>query len=665
MRFLTCFILSVFTVGYIYSQQSAIDSLSVLFHKTEQDTTKARLLAEVGVAAYRTNFNLAKSLNDSLISFSKNRSQRYYAQGLRMKGTYAMLQGDYDTALEDYDKAMNIVKKLGRKDIEADYLSNYATLYSYQGIIDSSEIYYLKSIEMNKELGRDVSNITSYINLAINARGKNNIISTTNYLIEALSLSENSSEQYRLEYIHNELAKNYMLLLQYDKAESHLNKALDVATKNNDVGALADIYNSYGYLNETRYDSPSKALVNYEKSLSYRLKGGSKGDIVNAYYNVGLQNIKLNNLNIAEIQTIEGLKRAETTEDQAKEIIGYLQLAHIYILQKKNNEVKQLLNKADKNLHNRSAIVSRQQFFRIGKSYEQVGNFKEATKYIERYAVLSDSLYQKNSLEKIAEIEERYESEKSKNKILRLENQNVFQQLTNQKQQSLLRYLVLGIITLVLAFSIFLYYYRKNKKQKEIIENLQKELHHRVKNNLAVIDTYISITKKDISHPQVKQKLSELQSRIESINTIHEQLYQADDITKLKLKTYINNLAQNIQESFSDNNIKVIQNVDENLQINSDKSFSLGIIINEFLINSFKHAFIDYDNALVVINAISKNGNYEISLSDNGIGLPSSLNLSDLDSFGIDIMKIASKKLKGNFDLQSKEGVKLSIIFPQ
>lgn len=659
------FVVFLMLTSFLNAQQTKIDSLAQLFTKEKQDTIRARLLAEIGIAAYRTDFSLAKLMNDSLISFSKKHSERFLAQGYRMKGTYAMLEGNYDISLIEYNKALSIVQRLGRKDIEADYLSNYATLYNYKGDEEKSEEYYLKSINLNKELGRDTRNITSYINLALKARRNNNVEKSIEYLINALSLSENSKEQPRLEYIHSELAKGYMILSQYKKTEFHLDNALKIALRKNDVGALANIYSAFGYLSETRDDSPQLALKFYEKSLSNYLKAGGQGDIINTYYNVGLQNIKLNNLEIAQSQSEEGLRRNQIMNDRNKEIYGNLQLADIYIRKHQIEKGKNLIKKAETELEDLSSIDYRQQYFRIAKAFESVGNYRESAKYIEKYTILSDSLYQKNSLDKIAEVEERYESKKKENEILRLENENIIQKLTNQEQQSKLRLLGIGIFLLICGIGVFYFYYRKNKKQKEIIESLQRELHHRVKNNLVVIDTFIVLAKKGVDDSVIRGKLTELQNRIDSINFIHEQLYKADDVTQLNIEEYIHKLSKSIQDSFNNTKIKVEENIDSDIYLNSNKAFSLGIIVNEFLINSFKHAFNDMNEGIITIFLRENKNDYEINLSDNGVGLPENLNIDDLDSFGLDIMKISTEQLEGSFDVKNNNGAVVAITFPK
>ena len=648
------------------AQQIKVDSLERLFKKEKHDTTKVRLLAEMGVAAYSVNIQLAESINDSLVSFAKYTSKRYLLQGYKMRGVFSMIKGEYDLALQHFDSSLAVIKSINRKDLEADIYANYAALNSYRGNEDKAVEFYLKSIETNKEYGGSLKkNIVVYINLAKGANRKNNSRLAIEYLIEALRISDETGEQFHLGYLHNELADNYLELHQYSKAEPHLNRALQIAKEKEDVANLASAYSSLGYLSETRDDSPELALKYYKKSLSNHLKGSSKGDIAQAYYNVGLQHIKLADFDLAQIQSEKGLKITQEIQDYDRETYGFLQLADIHIRKNNRTQAGAFLAKAELRLHKRSAINSRNQFFRIGKSFESVGNHKESVKYIEKYAVLSDSLYEKNGLEKIVEVEERYENEKKENEILQLENENITQKLENEQQQSQLRLFGIGIFLLIAGLGIFYAYYRKNKKQKEVIERLQKELHHRIKNNLAIIDTFIGVTKDKLFDEEGKQRLRELQNRIDSIYEVHQQLYRSNDVTNLNLNKYISSLTYNVRQSFRKDHISIEESISTTSLLSPDQSFPVGLIINEFLTNSFKYAFKPNEQGKVKISFFEKAENYHLQLSDNGKGLERNLDIENLDSFGLSIMKLLSQQLNGTFSLSGNNGVHLNIQFPK
>lgn len=226
--------------------------------------------------------------------------------------------------------------------------------------------------------------------------------------------------------------------------------------------------------------------------------------------------------------------------------------------------------------------------------------------------------------------------------------------------------LTLGLLIgfLILATLMALYFLEKIKKQKALVENLQKELHHRVKNNLSIIDSFIEVTKDEFDDQKFDTKLTELQNRINSINEVHQQLYTNNDITNLNLKNYIEKLTKNVSAAFSNQNIIIEKNVKDNLRLQTDKSFPIGLIINEFLTNSYKYAFNNNQGKIkIYLNDIGNT--YQLSLSDNGKGLPSNFDIDKTDSFGLRIIKLLAQQLNGTFDLTSTEGVQLTINFPK
>jgi two-component sensor histidine kinase len=171
------------------------------------------------------------------------------------------------------------------------------------------------------------------------------------------------------------------------------------------------------------------------------------------------------------------------------------------------------------------------------------------------YSRIVDSLYAKNDISKVVETEEKYQNEKKEKENLQLRTENAEQELATAKANKEKWLYAFSFIGSLIALGIFFYFYKKTKKQKEVIESLQKELHHRVKNNLSIIDTFIEVAKEEFEDNKFSIKLTELQNRINSINEVHQQLYKNEDVTSLNLRKYIDTLANNVAASFSNKNI--------------------------------------------------------------------------------------------------------------
>ena len=672
-KILFCFF--IFSSFIFEAQQSKIDSLKIEFIKEPTDSTKAEILAKIGVTAYYINLDLAKKHNDTLIEFSRNKSAKFLAQGYRMRGTFYLLEGDFENSLNNYEKSINILKSIGKNKSISDLYGNIATLYGRNNNDEKSIEYYKKAISLNDSINYQEGNYNSYLNLAITKRRNNNYIEVSHYLNKALEIAD----KYNLDnksHVHNELAGNYLELKSYDKAEFHINKAIEIAIKKQNTMALERAYGALGYLYEYRDNDFKKALLNYKKSLDYSRQMNNKSSIINSLYNVGYQYLCLGNNTEAEEHFLEGLNMSNEINNNFYKTSGYFHLANFYALQNKPQNAKSYLKKGNEMIKNRSKIPHTNIFGLLGESFFKIGDYKEAYKNIEIYANLTDSLYQMDGIGKIAEMESKYQAERKEKENLQLKADNIEQKFLRQKANTYNWLFAFGLFaTLIIAFFIWKKYQTEAKAkriitqqkddildQKNIIEDLQKELHHRVKNNLAIIDTFIEVAKEEFIDDSFNIKLTELQNRISSINEIHKQLYQSSDVTNLNIKKYIDVLSKNVEKSFEKKDISIHSTI-ENINLNADTSFPVGLIINEFLTNSYKYAF---DNkGIINIEMKDQGENYILALSDNGKGLPDNFDIEQIETFGLRIVKLLTKQINGIFNLESNNGVQLTIHIPK
>src|SRR5690606_38755101 len=120
-------------------------------------------------------------------------------------------------------------------------------------------------------------------------------------------------------------------------------------------------------------------------------------------------------------------------------------------------------------------------------------------------------------------------------------------------------------------------------------------------------------------------KLNELQNRITSMFEVHKQLFKKEDVTSVNAKTYISALLENVTKAYNRPNIRLEENV-ANITLRADISFPIGLIINEFVTNSYKYAFPNNENGIISISLKENNVKYELILADNGKGLPADFN---------------------------------------
>jgi PAS domain S-box-containing protein len=226
-------------------------------------------------------------------------------------------------------------------------------------------------------------------------------------------------------------------------------------------------------------------------------------------------------------------------------------------------------------------------------------------------------------------------------------------------------------------------------ERKEAEESLAKieiarkqEIHHRIKNNLQVISSLLDLQaekfkgRKDIKDSEVLEAFRESQDRVISMALIHEELYKGGGFETLNFSSYIEELTENLFHTYKleDTDISLNMDIEENIFFDMDTAVPLGIIVNELVTNSLKHAFSGRDKGEIRIK-LHREENVEyksegckskifiLSVSDNGIGIPENLDIEDLDSLGFQLIISLVDQLDGKFELKRNNGTELVIRF--
>jgi two-component system, sensor histidine kinase PdtaS len=209
---------------------------------------------------------------------------------------------------------------------------------------------------------------------------------------------------------------------------------------------------------------------------------------------------------------------------------------------------------------------------------------------------------------------------------------------------------------------------RKIEKKIEASLNekdiLLKEIHHRVKNNLQIISSLLSLQSNFLQDPNVVDALTESQNRIRSMALIHEKLYQTMDLSRINFREYIEDLVDNLFNSYqADSNVTKEILVDE-VYLNIDIAISLGLIINELVTNSFKYAFPD-KKGKVLIRMYRNGGDGEVKLEveDNGTGLPADFNISSTNTLGFQLVLSLIDQIEGEIKTIPVKGTKFVITY--
>ncbi|MBN8675319.1 MAG: hypothetical protein J0L56_14400 [Chitinophagales bacterium] len=209
-------------------------------------------------------------------------------------------------------------------------------------------------------------------------------------------------------------------------------------------------------------------------------------------------------------------------------------------------------------------------------------------------------------------------------------------------------------ISLLLGIGLILGYFQyvKIKKQKKYVENLQKELHHRVRNNLGIITALIDEANKN---PGSAIQTKDLEARINSISFVHELLYQQDDTTVLNLQSFLEKLCDHLISSYSSHK-KTLCEINAHISIPAEQSTQLALIIAELITNSLKHGKKGNGILKIKINSEIINNKIKIIVADNGVGFIDFFKSSKSGNYGILMVKGLVKQINGNVRFYNNEG---------
>jgi PAS domain S-box-containing protein len=215
------------------------------------------------------------------------------------------------------------------------------------------------------------------------------------------------------------------------------------------------------------------------------------------------------------------------------------------------------------------------------------------------------------------------------------------------------------------------------KHSREQLENslkekvvLLKEIHHRVKNNLQVISSLFNLQSAFIYDKETKEIFLESQNRIKSMALLHEKLYLSKNSSYINFSDYLRDLITNLLNSYRYklNTIDLELNI-EDLEMNVDTAVYLGLIVNELVSNSFKHAFpegkgLDESKSRLTIYLTNLGGKkYTIIVKDNGCGFPEEINFRDTNSLGMQLVNSLVDQVRGTLELKREYGTEFTVTF--
>ena len=297
-------------------------------------------------------------------------------------------------------------------------------------------------------------------------------------------------------------------------------------------------------------------------------------------------------------------------------------------------------------------------------AYRDAGQFHKALAYLEEWKHREDSLVNVEKTRAIATLESSYESQKKEIRINQLAQEN-----KGERRQ--MAFLTAGLVTVLLLLGILWWQYQNLRRsrfqirqQADQLALMMKELHHRVKNNLAIVSSLLRLQANQLTDQRVIRVIQTSQQRVEAMALIHQRLYHTNNVTTVNIREYLTDLVHSLMEAYG------YTSVDINLQIDITKEWlevdiamPLGLIVNELATNSFKHAYEFVDRPMLRISLHDKQG-LVLEVQDNGPGVTSAdWEKKGKRSFGKQLVASLCQQLAGIVEIKQQDGALFQMRF--
>ncbi|MGJ8736794.1 sensor histidine kinase [Zobellia laminariae] len=591
-----------------------------------------------------------------------------------------------ETSTYDWLDLVNLYLNAAIKDEDSAEIERYKLIQAriYYDLGD-----YDKSLAISKELYAEKEDLDIYLKSKLLDIMDDNYGQLTMY-----------TEQIEIRKEQRELGINenvafydiYANLGMYRKAMEHYIDNVKKTIEENDFYAQAEYYNNLG--NYLRLDeSAPTALSHYKKAKGYidvymnlitRKKSEEEIEQANLLRgiiegNIGKCHVDLKQYKeaIPHLESAINTLKKYKTKDLSSEITeNSLAISECYLQLEDYGKATDFLSdnletKTTKNLLRKNRLFA--------LYYDRTEDYKNASIYLKKNIRVRDSVLDN-------------QSELRKQQLATVMGQDLAVSQTMLAEQKLaleksrvdmmakernINLVLISLLFTLVGFAGLVYAYLKSIKnqrliaeQKYIIENalvekdsLLKEIHHRVKNNLQMVSSLLSLQTKNTRSKAAIEALEEGKSRVKAMALIHQKLYQNEDLSVIEMQSYIESLINSVQSVYKKGGHNINITVDaEGVELDIDRAIPFGLMLNELVSNSFKYAFPDDDENGKIYIHIRKIGEKEgyFEYSDNGIGLPEDTDERANSSMGIRLMNRLANQLQTtlNIDKTAEDGVR-------
>lgn len=563
------------------------------------------------------------------------------------KGNYIKSKEYFKTSIDKYSDILDKNKTVRVIENEANAYNNLGIISKKQALYTNALMNYQIALKLRKSINDSVQIANTYLNIGNLHNTQRNIIKSKEYYLKARNTYLNLGNNYGLASANHNLGLVHEYLGEYEEALKSYKESYQIYMRLDRKKTMGISLNNIGnvFLILNKRDS---VLPYLDSAYSIFSTSHDTVGICNVYMNYG-----------------NYFSQTGDNQNAIKYLEGAIDIARDQkLLDKEVNTAKILAN-----------------HYSINEDY------KNAYKSMYLVDSLENEFRSDTDEERFQRLDEYYKDE-AKNQSIAIKELELKNSKANLKNNRIFSFILIVLLAIIVSLLVFLFVrykttnaiklelentnkqlqqinkdYRLTLISKDEKEILLQEIHHRVKNNLQIINSLLRFQAMK-GNSETKELILELQTRITAMALLHEQLYMNDDFTKINVKDYIELLLSNLSSAYARTyaiNIEQEINI-ENLDL--DTLHPLGLLINEIVSNSLKHAFNKDIKSCKIYLKLYKSDDYcNLEVGDNGIGFDPQTLVKDSSNLGIELISSLINQLEGELINSENSGTHYHVKF--
>ncbi|WP_084273324.1 tetratricopeptide repeat-containing sensor histidine kinase [Maribacter antarcticus] len=600
---------------------SYLEYLAQGLDTVENDSVHFSILNDLAYYWHTRNLNTALDFTRKGLQLTKVK------ENVLWEGRFQMTQGAILLRMEKLDSAQTVLQLAKTKVLESDlpFLNTQlGYVYERRGQLDKAADYAMTSLTLGEKLNDNKAKAMAYSDLSNLFWKQSKFTPGLEYALKSLEFF-NSWGITDLDYGFTLYiaGNNYLALKDYEKALDYYMQSIVVGERYGFYNNLSDVYISlvdlYSFLGE--FDNAKEAGQN---AVKYAALLENNFMVMRSWLSVGKMHNAKNNYKDA----VNALERCLEVATNKFGDAYYLSLA----------------------------------YKELGMAYAGINQYKKAYEAFSEYDTLNDEVFTAEADHRISELRTEFDVAQ-KESIIMVQESLIKKQEIRQKLGIVIS--ILLALLLLLAYKAISNNNKKNKllqKQNTEKEFLLKEIHHRVKNNLEIVSSLLSLQSAQIEDPNVLNAMEQSQQRVHSMGMIHQKLYLGENMATIEMKDYFSNLSDYIINTYGKDSHVAMALEMEKFELDVDMAIPIGLIVNELITNSLKYAFPDDRKGNIQLSLKEKNDLITLEVIDNGVGMQLSKEAVGT-GFGTKLVALLVKQLDGKMELHTTQGTSVFITF--